>query len=161
MAAEELARGAATPLLVRAETQSAGRGRRDGRECDDGAPDVADELHPADLALAHEIGWPLLIKAVGGGGGRGMKQVHEPDRLAETMDLAISEAQAASPQARAPQPPSGTVTSATLHPYQAMRMMALDASAAGKMIWKVPAVEVFAPPKSNTTTDGLPVTELL
>ena len=28
MAAEELARGAATPLLVRAETQSAGRGRR-------------------------------------------------------------------------------------------------------------------------------------
>jgi acetyl-CoA carboxylase biotin carboxylase subunit len=47
------------------------------------------------LALAEQIGWPLLIKAVGGGGGRGMKQVHEPDKLVETIDMAIAEAQAA------------------------------------------------------------------
>src|SRR5205085_3852066 len=45
--------------------------------------------------LAGEIGYPLLVKAVGGGGGRGMKPVHDPDRLTETVDLAMSEARAA------------------------------------------------------------------
>jgi acetyl-CoA carboxylase biotin carboxylase subunit len=47
------------------------------------------------LSLAESIGWPILIKAVGGGGGRGMKQVHEPGKLVETIDMAIAEAQAA------------------------------------------------------------------
>jgi acetyl-CoA carboxylase biotin carboxylase subunit len=47
------------------------------------------------LSLAERIGWPILVKAVGGGGGRGMKQVHEPDKLVETIDMAIAEAQAA------------------------------------------------------------------
>ncbi|MFI7294831.1 acetyl/propionyl/methylcrotonyl-CoA carboxylase subunit alpha [Streptomyces sp. NPDC050121] len=45
--------------------------------------------------LAAEIGFPLLIKAVGGGGGRGMKQVHDPAELASTIDLAMAEAGAA------------------------------------------------------------------
>ncbi|SFN07393.1 acetyl-CoA carboxylase, biotin carboxylase subunit [Streptomyces sp. cf124] len=45
--------------------------------------------------LAAEIGFPLLIKAVGGGGGRGMKQVHDPATLAATIDLAMAEAGAA------------------------------------------------------------------
>lgn len=50
----------------------------------------------ADAArLAAEIGFPLLIKAVGGGGGRGMKQVHHPADLAATVDLAVAEAGAA------------------------------------------------------------------
>ncbi|PIM66179.1 acetyl-CoA carboxylase biotin carboxylase subunit, partial [Streptomyces sp. JV178] len=50
----------------------------------------------ADAArLAAEIGYPLLIKAVGGGGGRGMKQVHDPADLAATVDLAVAEAGAA------------------------------------------------------------------
>ena len=44
--------------------------------------------------IAEEIGWPILIKAVGGGGGRGMKQVHEPGKLAAAMELATAEAQA-------------------------------------------------------------------
>jgi acetyl-CoA carboxylase, biotin carboxylase subunit len=47
------------------------------------------------IALADRIGWPILIKAVGGGGGRGMQQVHEPDRMAATMELAMAEAEAA------------------------------------------------------------------
>jgi acetyl-CoA carboxylase biotin carboxylase subunit len=47
------------------------------------------------LALAARIGYPILIKAVGGGGGRGMKQVHAPEALAASMDLAIAEAQGA------------------------------------------------------------------
>jgi acetyl-CoA carboxylase, biotin carboxylase subunit len=46
-------------------------------------------------AVAAEVGYPLLVKAVGGGGGRGMKRVHGPDDLAPTLDLAVSEAAAA------------------------------------------------------------------
>jgi acetyl-CoA carboxylase biotin carboxylase subunit len=45
--------------------------------------------------LAGEIGWPILIKAVGGGGGRGMKQAYEAGQLAEMIELAAGEAQAA------------------------------------------------------------------
>jgi acetyl-CoA carboxylase biotin carboxylase subunit len=50
----------------------------------------------ADLAgaqaVAAEVGYPLLVKAVGGGGGRGMKLVRSPDELPHTLDLAVSEA---------------------------------------------------------------------
>jgi acetyl-CoA carboxylase biotin carboxylase subunit len=53
----------------------------------------------ADLAgaeaVAAEVGYPLLVKAVGGGGGRGMKLVTGPADLAATLDLATSEAAAA------------------------------------------------------------------
>jgi acetyl-CoA carboxylase biotin carboxylase subunit len=49
----------------------------------------------AARAVAAEVGYPLLVKAVGGGGGRGMKRVDGPDQLAHTLDLAISEAAAA------------------------------------------------------------------
>jgi acetyl-CoA carboxylase, biotin carboxylase subunit len=44
--------------------------------------------------LAGRIGWPVLIKAVGGGGGRGMKQVNSDDGLAAAMEMATAEAQA-------------------------------------------------------------------
>jgi acetyl-CoA carboxylase biotin carboxylase subunit len=47
------------------------------------------------LKLGHAIGWPVLIKAVGGGGGRGMKIVTEPAQLGHTMELAMAEAEAA------------------------------------------------------------------
>jgi acetyl-CoA carboxylase biotin carboxylase subunit len=49
---------------------------------------------PEAQRIADEIGWPILIKAVGGGGGRGMKHVHEPGKLAAAMELATAEAQA-------------------------------------------------------------------
>jgi len=45
--------------------------------------------------LAATIGWPILVKAVGGGGGRGMKLVQEPGKLVETIELAMAEAHAA------------------------------------------------------------------
>jgi len=51
-------------------------------------------------ALAREIGYPVLVKAVAGGGGRGMKVVHVPETLAATIALAMSEAQAAFGDAR-------------------------------------------------------------
>jgi len=45
--------------------------------------------------LAKQIGYPLLVKAVGGGGGRGMKLVREPSALIDTAALAMAEAEAA------------------------------------------------------------------
>jgi acetyl-CoA carboxylase, biotin carboxylase subunit len=43
-------------------------------------------------ALAKQIGWPILVKAVGGGGGRGMKLVADSSRLTEMVELAMAEA---------------------------------------------------------------------
>ncbi|RBY83812.1 acetyl-CoA carboxylase biotin carboxylase subunit [Geodermatophilus sp. TF02-6] len=50
---------------------------------------------PGAQAVAAEVGYPLLVKAVGGGGGRGMKLVRAAEELPHTLDLAVSEAAAA------------------------------------------------------------------
>jgi acetyl-CoA carboxylase biotin carboxylase subunit len=50
---------------------------------------------PEAVSLAREIGFPVLIKAVGGGGGRGMKRANSAEELPGLIDLAISEASAA------------------------------------------------------------------
>jgi acetyl-CoA carboxylase biotin carboxylase subunit len=47
------------------------------------------------LRLAREVGWPVLVKAVGGGGGRGLRVVADPARLAGTVQRATAEAGAA------------------------------------------------------------------
>ncbi|MFZ4809801.1 MAG: acetyl-CoA carboxylase biotin carboxylase subunit, partial [Ilumatobacteraceae bacterium] len=49
-----------------------------------------DEIH----AFGNEFGWPLVIKAAYGGGGRGMKVIHAPDEVQEAMDSAKREAKA-------------------------------------------------------------------
>jgi len=46
-------------------------------------------------ALVESIGFPLLIKAVAGGGGKGMKRVDRAEDLPAMIELAMSEAQAA------------------------------------------------------------------
>ncbi|GAA2852540.1 biotin carboxylase N-terminal domain-containing protein [Pseudonocardia halophobica] len=50
----------------------------------------------ADLAEAREkaetIGYPLMVKATAGGGGRGIRKVTTPDELAEAFERASSEA---------------------------------------------------------------------
>ncbi|CAN5232099.1 acetyl-CoA carboxylase biotin carboxylase subunit [soil metagenome] len=57
----------------------------------DGAiSDVADAKK-----LAAEIGYPVIIKAASGGGGRGMKVVNDPESLETQMQQAGSEAKAA------------------------------------------------------------------
>src|SRR5215831_13929516 len=52
------------------------------------------------MILGGEIGPPLLIKAVGGGGGRGMKRVDRLEDLPNAMSLAAGEAAAAFGDAR-------------------------------------------------------------
>ena len=46
-------------------------------------------------ALADEVGWPILVKASFGGGGRGMRVVREPGELLEAIASARREAGAA------------------------------------------------------------------
>ena len=48
-----------------------------------------------NLRLAREIGYPIIIKAAGGGGGRGMREVHSEAHLLNAIALTKSEAKAA------------------------------------------------------------------
>jgi len=52
--------------------------------------DIEENLH-----IAHHIGYPVIIKASGGGGGRGMRVVHSEAALASAISLTRSEAAAA------------------------------------------------------------------
>jgi acetyl-CoA carboxylase, biotin carboxylase subunit len=63
-------------------------------------PGGAVESLAAAESLARTIGAPLLIKAVGGGGGRGMKRVDRLADLPAAIELAASEAGAAFGDAR-------------------------------------------------------------
>jgi acetyl-CoA carboxylase, biotin carboxylase subunit len=46
-------------------------------------------------AIAHEVGYPVLLKAAAGGGGRGMRLVVDPEDLEGAFRTASAEAQAA------------------------------------------------------------------
>lgn len=56
-----------------------------------------DSALPLDIdaiaAIADEIGYPVIVKAAGGGGGRGMRVVRAPDELADAIALTREEAQ--------------------------------------------------------------------
>jgi acetyl-CoA carboxylase biotin carboxylase subunit len=64
------------------------------------APGGAVESADAAMIMARRIGVPLLVKAVGGGGGRGMKRVDRLEDLPAALELAASEAGAAFGDAR-------------------------------------------------------------
>ena len=46
-------------------------------------------------ALAREIGYPVIVKAAGGGGGRGMRVVHDEAALLDALALTREEARRA------------------------------------------------------------------
>ncbi|MEQ2456270.1 acetyl-CoA carboxylase biotin carboxylase subunit [Flavonifractor hominis] len=56
----------------------------------DGAVDTAEQAK----ALADSIGYPVLIKASAGGGGRGMRRVFDPEQLIPLFEEARSESEA-------------------------------------------------------------------
>ncbi|KOG23913.1 MULTISPECIES: pyruvate carboxylase [Streptomyces] len=47
------------------------------------------------VAAAEEIGFPVFVKAVAGGGGRGMRRVEDPAALRESIEAAAREAESA------------------------------------------------------------------
>ncbi|MEO8090511.1 MAG: acetyl-CoA carboxylase biotin carboxylase subunit [Gemmatimonadales bacterium] len=62
-----------------------------------GVPIVPGGSAPVDdpaaaRSAAKQIGYPVMVKAAAGGGGKGMRVVHDPDGLAAALETAASEA---------------------------------------------------------------------
>lgn len=57
-------------------------------------PGIEEAITDIELAkkIGDQVGYPILIKAAAGGGGKGMRVVENRDELAEQMERAISEA---------------------------------------------------------------------
>jgi acetyl-CoA carboxylase biotin carboxylase subunit len=57
-------------------------------------PGLTDPVQGLDAArkAAAEIGYPVMVKAAAGGGGKGMRVVRDPDQLSSALDAARSEA---------------------------------------------------------------------
>jgi acetyl-CoA carboxylase biotin carboxylase subunit len=66
-----------------------------GVPCVPGSPEPLGENLSSNAALAESIGYPIIVKAAGGGGGRGMRVVHTQDELADAITLTRTEAKAA------------------------------------------------------------------
>jgi len=64
-----------------------------------GVPTMKSTLPSADIdeliAGAEDIGFPVFVKAVAGGGGRGMRRVSGPEQLRESLAAAMREAEGA------------------------------------------------------------------
>ncbi|MGD9495284.1 MAG: acetyl-CoA carboxylase biotin carboxylase subunit [Armatimonadota bacterium] len=60
-------------------------------------PGSLDGVRNADEAreIARELGYPVMIKAAGGGGGRGIRIIHNDEQMREAVDQAAAEARAA------------------------------------------------------------------
>jgi len=58
-------------------------------------PGISRGLESAEEAtrVAEKIGYPVMLKAAAGGGGKGMRLVHTPDQLFSALEAAQSEAQ--------------------------------------------------------------------
>ena len=69
--------------------------QRTGVPCVPGSDGSLDNNPKRTLELARQIGYPVIIKAAGGGGGRGMRVVHSDATLLNAISLTKAEAGAA------------------------------------------------------------------
>ncbi|MBS3745048.1 MAG: acetyl-CoA carboxylase biotin carboxylase subunit, partial [Wenzhouxiangellaceae bacterium] len=68
--------------------------RKAGVPCVPGSNGPLDTDERRTRRMAEEIGYPVLIKAAAGGGGRGMRVVHNPFDLVKSIELTREEARA-------------------------------------------------------------------
>ncbi|MCD6039382.1 MAG: accC [Gammaproteobacteria bacterium] len=66
-----------------------------GIPCVPGSSDLLYDDDAASMRTAQEIGYPIIIKAAGGGGGRGMRVVHTESHLLNAIAMTRTEARAA------------------------------------------------------------------
>ena len=66
-----------------------------GVPCVPGSDGPLGEDHDENLRLARDIGYPIIIKASGGGGGRGMRVVHSEASLTAAITVTKAEARSA------------------------------------------------------------------
>ena len=66
-----------------------------GVPCVPGSGDALSDDKEENLRLASEVGYPIIVKASGGGGGRGMRVVESEKDLLRSIELTKSEALAA------------------------------------------------------------------
>ncbi len=69
--------------------------KRLGIPCVPGSSEPIGDDDAATVRMAREIGYPIIIKASGGGGGRGMRVVHTESHLLNAVAMTRSEAHAA------------------------------------------------------------------
>ena len=85
----------AETMRVMSDKISAIRAMRDaGVPCLPGSSALPTDSNAA-VQAASEVGFPLIVKASGGGGGKGMRVVHDAAHLSESIALTRSEAGAA------------------------------------------------------------------
>ncbi len=66
-----------------------------GVPCVPGTADPIGEDIDQSMRMARDIGYPIIVKAAGGGGGRGMRVVFDENELEESISLTRTEATAA------------------------------------------------------------------
>lgn len=69
--------------------------KKAGVPCVPGSGGPVDPDDPNVEKIAQDIGYPVLIKAAGGGGGRGMRVVESPNQLRDSIKMTKAEALAA------------------------------------------------------------------
>ncbi len=69
--------------------------KKAGVPCVPGSDGVLTDDAEKNLSIAKRIGYPVIIKASGGGGGRGMRVVREESELVSSIEMTRSEARVA------------------------------------------------------------------
>lgn len=69
--------------------------KKAGVPCVPGSDGPLKDDNTSHLEMARKIGYPIMIKASGGGGGRGMRAVHSEEHLIRSIALTKAEAKAA------------------------------------------------------------------
>jgi acetyl-CoA carboxylase biotin carboxylase subunit len=87
-----------TPQVIRLmgdKVQAIRAMREAGVPCVPGSGGPLDDDAATNARIAREIGYPVIIKAAGGGGGRGMRVVHTEAHLGNAISMTKTEAKAA------------------------------------------------------------------